>query len=98
MRTSNDYVNLDSVVGVINSHIDSSVTEQERSTLVGAKIVIKKLPRINEMVEKGRWETYTADGSMGHRGKTYKCGNCDYIFPVVTPFCPNCGADMREEE
>jgi hypothetical protein len=43
---------------------------------------------------KGEWnEYYLYQYAVG-----YKCSCCDYFQLHRTRFCPNCGADMREEE
>ena len=44
-------------------------------------------------VRHGRWEEYLIPNILC-------CSNCDWgIDPLCkSPYCPNCGADMREKE
>ena len=53
--------------------------------------------------EKGEWMEmvdYVEDGYTGEYYEEiyYNCLNCDYATTENTPFCPNCGADMRKGE
>ena len=47
--------------------------------------------------KKGQWvydaEAYPLGNPYGH----YDCDQCGESVPHKTNFCPNCGADMREE-
>ena len=47
--------------------------------------------------KRGKWKSYRCD--------MYKCSECGYIYTELTDlhrcvakYCPNCGADMREDE
>ena len=55
---------------------------------------IKALPSAQK---KGHWlydsEAYALGNPYGH----YDCDQCGESVPRKTNFCPNCGADMREE-
>jgi hypothetical protein len=42
-------------------------------------------------VVRGKWR------KIGKTGCIFVCSACDKTFPYKTAFCPNCGADMREE-
>lgn len=42
-------------------------------------------------VVRGEWR------KIGKIGCIFVCSACDKTFPCKTDFCPNCGADMREE-
>lgn len=48
------------------------------------------------LVVRAKWEVGGMFDDIG------RCSNCHYMFPIDTAmtefhFCPNCGADMREE-
>ncbi len=42
-------------------------------------------------VVRGKWR------GIGKTGRIFVCPACDKTFPYKTSYCPNCGADMREE-
>ena len=53
--------------------------------------------------EKGEWESYWDDAYLS---ESYRCSRCKEDAPskaetmhdqLLTPFCPNCGADMRKK-
>lgn len=50
-------------------------------------------------VKHGKWKVAMLDHeSMGCRPKVHYCSVCNHITTFRTFFCPNCGADMREEK
>jgi hypothetical protein len=57
---------------------------------------INELPIIE--LKHGQWiyddEAYPGGNPYGH----YNCDQCWESVPHKTNYCPNCGADMREEE
>ena len=42
-------------------------------------------------VVRGKWR------GIGKTGRIFVCSACDKTFPYKTRYCPNFGADMREE-
>lgn len=49
-------------------------------------------------VRHGRWESALFDAQyMGCRPTAHYCSECHQITWFRTFYCPNCGADMREE-
>lgn len=64
--------------------------------------MIDKIPSADVVeVKHGKWEDGDVDG-VGACGIEYrynKCSVCgyEYSFPMKYYFCPNCGADMRNE-
>ncbi len=51
---------------------------------------------------KGRWFEMIETKEDGYTGEYYEdvyynCINCDYASDWNSPYCPNCGADMRGE-
>ena len=49
-------------------------------------------------VRRGKWEAVRLDHErMGCRPTAHYCSECHQITWFRTFFCPNCGADMREE-
>ena len=45
-------------------------------------------------VVRGKWTLF---GRRGIYGVMYECSACHAKYDGLTNFCPNCGADMREE-
>ena len=53
---------------------------------------IKSIPAADvRPVARGKWR------GIGKTGRIFVCSACDKTFPYKTSYCPNCGADMREE-
>lgn len=49
-------------------------------------------------VARGKWEAVMLDHErMGCRPTAHYCSECHQITWFRTFYCPNCGADMREE-
>ena len=65
-----------------------------------------------EPVKHGQWEKYDSGETWGSEEFThwYKCSECDkdakgrvsedewYSYPILSDYCPNCGAKMDLEE
>ena len=51
-------------------------------------------------VKQGKWllQKIPFKGGHGQTNTKYKCTVCRGYNKSKTPFCPNCGADMREEQ
>ena len=69
---------------------------REKFKFVPARIeineVLNSIPAADvRPVVRGEWE------KIGKIGCIFVCSACDKTFPCKTDFCPNCGADMREE-
>ena len=64
-----------------------------------AKEIVDQIPTIDpeSLRPKGRWE-YVDDGVLIGNGMHMECSECSVwkIDRQRTPYCPNCGADMRE--
>lgn len=66
--------------------------------------VTKQMPTIEPKRKMGKWNTYYHSDT----DFSYSCNQCGYgapynmiggkIFQEKRRFCPNCGADMREEQ
>lgn len=60
---------------------------------------ISYLPSAQPKRKRGKWKTaYLDHEAMGERPHIYYCSVCCNCIAHPTSFCPNCGADMREEE
>lgn len=59
-----------------------------------AVIALKDLPSAQPERPKGKWIHYD-EGDFDY---DYKCSNCGSVMWDNSDFCPNCGADMREDD
>ena len=59
--------------------------------------VIKQLTPYQPERKPGRWKEHIFEGIMGGRPRALMCNQCNSLSLHATNFCPNCGADMREE-
>lgn len=51
--------------------------------------IIENAPTIESERKRGKW--FLTD-------TMYACNQCHSVFYETSPFCPNCGADMRGEK
>lgn len=68
---------------------------------------LAKLPSVQPERKKGKWErhnTYHGDDTSGFVDPDWRCSECGEQANVnvwsmydLTNYCPNCGADMRQE-
>lgn len=74
----------------------TSVWNGDVGTEAWIRDALEKLPAADvRPVVRGRWEwTVDDDDRLGEYWKCNLCGERSYIG---YNFCPNCGADMREE-
>ena len=76
---------------------------KENDQYIECEDAIKKLPSVVLKIECGEVVKDLAYVKMEKKGKwikregLYQCSACEQFFVVPTPFCPNCGADTREE-
>ena len=49
-------------------------------------ITADEIERLRNERPRGKWNRTTSD---------YECSRCQYPMDYITPYCPNCGADMR---
>ena len=80
------------------NHVRDGVAEYEKSKRVTHYLVpasvFERLLALDRTSDKrcGRWELVQPDGHV------FRCSCCNRIDPIVTNFCPDCGADLREVE
>lgn len=84
--------------------IDADGQEHDGVTL---QSIIDKMPTINpEPRKKGKWikiPEFCGDDVSGFIDNHFSCSECkkeaeinSWGFYILSNFCPNCGADMRE--
>ena len=56
------------------------------------------LSMMNERIEKLSQEVNRPHGEWNYDmfDENYHCSECNRVGATIYPFCPNCGADMRE--
>ena len=58
---------------------------------------IKSLPAADvRPMESGKWELTTLDDGYGEY-QLYQCDKCGELTAQRRNFCPNCGAEMKED-
>ena len=67
--------------------------------------MVEDTPTIEPVRMKGEWIPTHESALLSHPDSiTYVCSECGhkiytvYGFPLKTNYCPNCGADMRNDE
>lgn len=79
---------------------DVACAECEAGTFYDIPSKIMALPSADVVERKrGKWETaYLDQVYAGCRPSVIYCSNCHIVSAFKTPFCPNCGADMRGKD
>lgn len=83
---------IDAIGDLIKEYRDDGKDEMADGMIIARRYGIRYLPAVDAaIVIHARW-VYEDNDPM-----TMPCSNCDYrVFRYNnTPFCPNCGADMR---
>lgn len=102
-----DYISREETINKLDDLCDivCQYSKKQRSVMCGACPLgsafdaIEELPTA-DVVErkKGKWKTVMLDHeAFGVRPTTFYCSECHQITTFRTFFCPNCGADMRQE-
>lgn len=71
------------------------VDDEPTLTKSCVRMTIQRMPTIEPERIRGRWEIYVI--SMLD-GEGCKCSECGFEGVPYWNFCPNCGADMREQD
>ena len=75
-------------------------TDREWALVKRMILMINEQPTIEPQRKKGQW-TPKFNGMFKGGAYWFKCSECERIVPEVRNggwnYCPNCGADMREE-
>ena len=82
---------------------DDSLTGEQKGSLSVAKYIIRHAPPVEPKLPTGEWVKATGVGPPEFTGR-YVCSNCGSYALMnmpygsrqeLSPFCPNCRADMR---
>ncbi len=90
-------------VNIVIGFADGDLSEDFKNGVEFAVDMMKSHPQADPKIRKGIWKEtgeYWSEGcGMGESyGCYYACNLCGYIMRYKTPFCSNCGADMRGEQ
>lgn len=58
---------------------------------------VPKPPTIEPQRKKGRWKRVSADEYTQSAIYVYRCDKCEKCNFGMSNFCPNCGAEMTED-
>ena len=90
-----DYISREAAMRVIDELYVKRPLDSDRFVLTGVGARLEELPAADvRPVVRGKWRLYSP------LTDTYECDKCGYQVideSFRTNFCPNCGADMREE-
>lgn len=85
-----DLIDRQAAIDAINSYFGFNIEEEYGSAV---QEVINGLPSAQPERKKGKWEyKMVNEGVIG-----FRCSACGDEVLLPTPFCRNCGADMRGE-
>lgn len=61
---------------------------------------LEALPPVTPTCKVGKWIPHQIqfDADYGIEDVEFECDQCHEMIDIETPFCPNCGADMRGGE
>ena len=85
----------------LERNLDSVMTDDAHRYHRAAQRVIAGVPSADvRPVVRGRWKhvRWVKDDDEQEDGYWIsRCSNCSMPYHTETPFCPHCGADMREK-
>ena len=96
----NRYIGTDQLAEELKKPVDvdnaDELWEGWHACTIAVDEAIRRTPTadVRENVH-GEWIELELQGLMGRRHTEIRCGNCGFEVYRMTPFCPNCGADMR---
>ena len=86
-----EYIEKQHLMDFLDGCIEEEKGNRSQVIVEAIKMTIERMP-IGDVVERKRGEWYDR-GSLSCR-----CSNCRCKSPEEFSFCPNCGADMRENK
>lgn len=96
-----DYIERDELVSYFKAIATEELRDGSVERVLGAGVIatmaleIKKFPAADvRPVVRGRWIVH----DYGAGDINYECSECKEISCCGANFCPDCGADMREDE
>lgn len=76
----------------MNFYTENCNSEENRWNDYAIKDIIRHIPAADVApVKHGHWRARMSTTT------SVKCTCCNHYYEYETPFCPNCGADMRGE-
>lgn len=100
MSGTGDYISREALLRMVGHRPTTPTTDREDRLISAFISTIGTFPAADARpVVRGKWETVMLDHErMGCRPTAHYCSECHQITWFRTFFCPNCGADMRQEE
>ena len=86
-----DLIRREEDINIIHNKIQSTSDFLQHDALIDVEFEVDELPTVEaKEVVHGKWIPYTISKLFSHT-----CSVCHCDVEEKTPFCPNCGADMR---
>lgn len=82
-------------IALIAKHFARS--DAQKSLIGRILFMLDQMPTIEPEVRHGRWKVQMLDIGGGDKIRMLQCSECSRNANMKFDFCPNCGADMREE-
>ena len=90
--TMAEYIDRDMFLKMISHKPSCPTTDREDRLINGFISAVKNCPAADvRPVVRGKWVLWM------RIPEDYVCDECEWHSRIKTSFCPNCGADMREE-
>ena len=93
-----DYISREAAIRVIDELYVKRPLDSDRFVLTGVGARLEELPAADvRPVRRGKWVPANEQSNGGTVYCFSCCSECGRKTATNTNFCPNCGADMREE-
>lgn len=93
-----DYIKREDALDIVaHNNVTGEITLNRYDKIIDG---IYEIPSANVApVKHGRWMHERLPSTSGGSYAVVRCSLCEYQYPMAeTRYCPNCGAEMDEEE
>lgn len=100
-----DYIERDELVSYFKEIATKTLRDGSVQCVLGAGVIAHMIVEIKEFpaadvrpVVRGEWVNRGYESGWVGLCDCYRCTACNTTWDAKSHFCPNCGADMREDE